>query len=194
MHRPKLRYEICNRTIEIEQEWAELGLSGVVWDAAPFLSYYLEKFPSIIEGKRVIELGAGTGLVGMVSNMLGAHEVAVTDMKTASAERNVRLNRHNLINDCIEVSHLEWGKDISHFNPPFDVILAADVIYVEEGFDLLLSTVSQLSDANTTILLSCAHRYDWVEKFLAQVAVENRFRSSIVSSQGKLSIYQLVKL
>ena len=95
MHRPKLRYEICNRTIEIEQEWAELGLSGVVWDAvslcightlhykksketrfavslqAPFLSYYLEKFPSIIEGKRVIELGAGTGLVGMVSNMLG---------------------------------------------------------------------------------------------------------------------------
>lgn len=115
-------------------------------------------------------------------------------MKTTSAERNMRLNHHNLINDCIKVSHLEWGKDISHFNPPFDVILAADVIYVEEGFDPLLNTLSQLSDASTTILLSCAHRYDWVEKFLARVAVGNKLRPFIVTSQGNISIYQLVKI
>lgn len=33
MHRPTRRYEICNRTIEIEQGWVELGVSAVVWDA-----------------------------------------------------------------------------------------------------------------------------------------------------------------
>ena len=100
MHRPTMRYEICNRTIEIEQGWSELGVSAVVWDAvrmlkavcftflnlrapfaklfpilqAPFLSYYLEKTPAIVQGKRVIELGAGTGLVSMVSNMLGKYQ------------------------------------------------------------------------------------------------------------------------
>ena len=49
MHRPKLRYEICNRTIEIEQEWAELGLSGVVWDAVSLMQW---SHPSLQKVKR----------------------------------------------------------------------------------------------------------------------------------------------
>ena len=178
---------------------------------APFLSYYLEKTPATVQGKRVIELGAGTGLVGMVANMLGmvpgghrggalrshtpsgASDVTVTDMKTISAERNLHLNRHHLVNDRIQVSHLEWGQDISSFNPPYDVVLAADVIYAEHSFDSLLNTLEQLSDVKTTILISCMHRYDRVEKFFARVDMENKFRSTVVLNQGDLHIYQFVK-
>ena len=124
----------------------------------------------------------------------GASDVTVTDMKTISAQRNLQMNRHHLINDRIQVSHLEWGKNVSGFSPPYDVILAADVIYAEESFASLLNTLGKLSDVNSTILISCMHRYDRVEKFLAQVASENKFRSSTVVNQGNLNIYQLFKL
>ena len=35
------------------------------------LCEYLESNPSVVQGKDVLELGAGTGLVGMVSGLLG---------------------------------------------------------------------------------------------------------------------------
>ena len=57
----------------------EVGDVGcVVWDAAIVLSYYLESSEftnstgeSMLKGKRVIELGAGTGLVGIQAAACG---------------------------------------------------------------------------------------------------------------------------
>ena len=61
-------------TLIIKQ--AEVGDVGcVVWDAAIVLAKYLETEDfarrHALTGKRVVELGAGTGLVGLVAAVLG---------------------------------------------------------------------------------------------------------------------------
>ena len=67
-------FECCSSTLQIHQ--AEIGDVGcVVWDAAMVLAKYLElghKTESFdIKGKKIIELGAGTGIVGLCAAVLG---------------------------------------------------------------------------------------------------------------------------
>ena len=57
-----------------QQEVGDVG--GVVWDAALVLARYLEAReeagkPSRLKGSRVVELGSGTGAVGIVAAALG---------------------------------------------------------------------------------------------------------------------------
>ncbi|XP_051578883.1 protein-lysine methyltransferase METTL21D isoform X2 [Myxocyprinus asiaticus] len=75
----------------------------VVWDAAIVLSKYLEteQFCSTQSGmstwssKKMIELGAGTGLVGLVAATLGAN-VIVTDLEDLQPllQLNISKNQH----------------------------------------------------------------------------------------------------
>ena len=60
--------------------------------------------------------------------------MAITDRTITPAETNFKANQHNLLDRHVTVAQFEWGNDPSHFKPPFDVILAADVIYIEETF------------------------------------------------------------
>ena len=52
-----------------------VGEEGViVWDAALVLAYFLERYQKLFrlhEGVHVVELGAGTGAVGLVAAALG---------------------------------------------------------------------------------------------------------------------------
>ncbi len=43
-----------------------------VWDAAVVIAKYMEKNHHAMQGKRVLELGAGTGLAGLAAAALGA--------------------------------------------------------------------------------------------------------------------------
>lgn len=57
------------------------GFASTVWDSAIVLSKYFERLgSSVLSGKRVIELGAGCGLVTVVAARLGA-DCTATDME-----------------------------------------------------------------------------------------------------------------
>ena len=55
------------------------GQQLCVWDCAVVLARYLEKQAGSLKGKRVIELGCGVGLPGLVAYSLGAEVVHLTD-------------------------------------------------------------------------------------------------------------------
>jgi len=44
---------------------------------AEVLATYIEQHPDVVNGKQVIELGAGSGLVGMVAALLGTYHLFV---------------------------------------------------------------------------------------------------------------------
>ncbi|KAH7403339.1 hypothetical protein BKA64DRAFT_776756 [Cadophora sp. MPI-SDFR-AT-0126] len=50
-----------------------------LWNAGRLISTYLEKNPSLVQNKTVLELGAGAGLPSLVCAVLGARKVVVTD-------------------------------------------------------------------------------------------------------------------
>ncbi|XP_027729707.1 protein N-lysine methyltransferase METTL21A isoform X2 [Vombatus ursinus] len=171
-HKPQATYTFANRTIQIHQDWKQLGVAAVVWDAAVVLCTYLETGAFNLQGCSAVELGAGTGLVGIVAALLGAH-VTITDRKIALEflKSNVQANLPLDIQPKAVVKELTWGKNLGTFSPgEFDLILGADIIYLEETFVDLLHTLEHLCSDRAIILLSCRIRYERDHNFLKMLA------------------------
>lgn len=70
-----------------------------------------------VEDRRVLELGCGTGLVGLIASKFGASAVYLTDYDHESIlccpRLNLRQNEANLPHDkCVVIGHT-WGSDAS---------------------------------------------------------------------------------
>lgn len=137
----------------------------VVWDAALVLAYFLLKQDLIQPDTKVLELGAGTGAVGLVAATLGAKRVVITDLPRILPllQEGIALNP-NLSN--IEARALSWGhqEDLDQLEFVPDLVLVSDCIYYEASVDPLISTLKSLvgSQTATRILLSYEVR-DYLE-------------------------------
>ncbi|KAK0677239.1 MT21A methyltransferase, partial [Pygoscelis papua] len=187
LHSPSATYRFASHTIRLKQDWRRLGVAAVVWDAAVVLCAYLEMGGIDLRDRSVIELGAGTGLLGIVATLLdillyrlGAH-VTITDRAAALEflESNVQANLPSELRPRAVVKELTWGKDLGNFPPgAFDFILGADIVYLEETFAELLQTLEYLCSERTVILLSCRIRYERDHKFLKML-------------RGRFSVYEV---
>ncbi|NXK92147.1 MT21A methyltransferase, partial [Formicarius rufipectus] len=183
LHSPSATFHFARRTIRLQQDWRRLGVAAVVWDAAVVLCAYLEVEGIDLRDRSVIELGAGTGLLGIVATLLGkgffvfffkaiyncSARVTLTDREAALEflESNVQANLPSELRPRAVVKELTWGKDLDNFPPgAFDFILGADIVYLEETFAELLQTLEHLCSEQTVILLACRIRYERDHKFL----------------------------
>ncbi|KAJ8288800.1 hypothetical protein COCON_G00014590 [Conger conger] len=133
----------------------------VVWDAAIVLSKYLEtrQFYEPQNGvnkwanKSVLELGAGTGVVGLMAATLGAY-VTVTDLEDLQhlLQINIRDNRSLVTSGSIAAKVLKWGEDVTEFSPRPDYILMADCIYYEQSLGPLVKTLRDLAGPETCVI------------------------------------------
>lgn len=108
--------------------WAKL------WEASFVLAYFLGRQP-VVAGQRILEIGAGIGIVGVYAAMCG-HNVTITDIN----EDALRFCRANaLLNGAPQatVMQLDWN-DAAPFLP-FDVIVGSEVIYDRRSYPLLVS-------------------------------------------------------
>lgn len=86
--------------------------------------------------------------------------------------------------------------DISEFDPPYDVILASDVIYKEAVFPLLIQTLKDLSSHDSLILLSCKRRYVRDDKFFELLNSSGEFSVEVLrvcGASNDIKIYRLQK-
>ncbi|CAH1772923.1 unnamed protein product [Owenia fusiformis] len=131
----------------------------VVWDAALVLMCYLEMpdfhnsaGESSMKEKIILELGSGTGAVGIQAACLGGN-VTITDLKEflPLMDLNIKNNAEN-ITGTVVAKELKWGEDISSFKSPVDILLLADCIYYEESLEPLVQTIEDLSGPETMVL------------------------------------------
>ncbi|RMZ78704.1 hypothetical protein DV737_g3735, partial [Chaetothyriales sp. CBS 132003] len=132
------------------------GCGGQLWPAGVVLSrYLLSCHRSGLRDKSILELGAGGGLVGLAV-ALGcevSRPIHITDQEPMLAlmQRNIDLNK---LSDKVQASVYDWGEEppqqlgLSGGYP--DVLLAADCVYFEPAFPLLLHTLRDLVGPNTT--------------------------------------------
>ncbi|KAL7434884.1 hypothetical protein ACHAXM_004316 [Skeletonema potamos] len=131
-----------------------------VWEAGACLADFIFHNANCIRGRRVIELGAGVGLTGLVAANF-AKSVYMTDYTTAILENlryNVSINSkwlgdRGIDKRSLSIGNLEWGEyaDSSCCSYSADVLIAADVVYTVEKIPDLVATVSKfLSSGNST--------------------------------------------
>ncbi|KAI0291925.1 putative methyltransferase-domain-containing protein [Multifurca ochricompacta] len=140
---PLVHPETSNRTISLSLAVdASPGCGGIAWPAGEVLARYIARRGHALQGLNVLELGSGTGLVGLVAGYLGAH-VCVTDQAPLIPimNRNVSLNR---LQSNVVVAELDWAKPLTDMQQRPDILLAADCVYFEPAFPHLVATLAAL--------------------------------------------------
>ncbi len=151
--------EMFGQEVEIEQDFS-FAHAGCVFDAALVLAKYFEnaeKFPAgYFLNKTVLELGSGTGFIGIILAMLGA-KVTVSDKKELIPlmERNIARNQKFMKNP-MKTTEILWGE--TPITEKYDFVVASDCIYEnEELWRLFAATLKECcikNDYNTEIILS----------------------------------------
>lgn len=153
----------ADRTLYIADNVAlEDEAGATTWDCGLVLAHYLIKQHEMgrcpVSGRRVIELGAGTGVVGLTAAALGAQQVVLTDKEHLLPLLQRNIKRNDLQSNA-EVVALTWGEQLPGcLQPPYDVILCSDLVYSSASVQPLLSTLSTLMGPDSTVLYACEFR------------------------------------
>ncbi|KAH9051861.1 putative methyltransferase-domain-containing protein [Lactarius vividus] len=121
---------------------ASPGCGGIAWPAGEVLACYIAQRGKALQGLNVLELGSGTGLVGLVAGYFGAR-VYITDQAPLIPimERNIALSN---LQSSVTAAELDWSKPLPEHLPQPDMVLAADCVYFEPAFPLLVATLAAL--------------------------------------------------
>lgn len=196
LHNSSARFRFADHDLSLAQDWKKLGVAAVVWDAAVVMCMYLELGKVDLKKKRVIELGAGTGLVGIVAALLGAH-VTITDREAALdfLTANVKANLPPHFQESVVVSKLSWGEGLALYPAGgFDLVLGADIVYLEDTFVSLLQTLEHLCSDTTTVLLACKIRYERDTNFLSMLRQQFKAEEIYYDKERDIHIYKAYKL
>ncbi|KAK3325170.1 putative methyltransferase-domain-containing protein [Apodospora peruviana] len=125
------------------------GCGGMLWPAGLVLAKHMLRYHrDELRHSRILELGAGGGIVGLtVAKGCGTLDAPLymTDQEEMGElmEHNIALNG---LESCVKGKILNWGEplpqEIVDFKP--DTILAADCVYFEPAFPLLMQTLQDL--------------------------------------------------
>ncbi len=132
---------------------SEALLDEHAFERDEFMPYWAELWPSgvalarvvaarALKGARVLELGCGLGLPSIAAALSGGRVLATDwalpalDLLRRNAERN---------DAALETARVDWGEaDALLERAPFDLVLAADVIYERRNVDVLADLLPRL--------------------------------------------------
>ncbi|KAG5555746.1 hypothetical protein RHGRI_006405 [Rhododendron griersonianum] len=126
----------------------------MLWESAQLMASVIAVNPTIVAGKRVLELGCGCGgICSMVAVVSAANLVVATDgdsnvLNLLTQNLTANLSPPDL--DRIVTKRLEWGnKDhiegIKKLNDTgFEIIIGTDVTYIPEAISPLFATAKEL--------------------------------------------------
>ncbi|XP_017144726.1 protein-lysine N-methyltransferase EEF2KMT [Drosophila miranda] len=163
------------------------GTTGLcTWEAALALADYLLQHSDVVKGKNIVELGAGTGLIGILLKLpalgLDAGQILLTDGSASCVQlmrENVTLNFPTAPKEAKpQCEQLRWDevKDFPwHQYAKTDLLLAADVIYDDSQFDALIGALDHLYTSRGNclemLLASTVRNVDTLHKFMEQLTV-----------------------
>ncbi|KAG7209673.1 hypothetical protein KM043_011319 [Ampulex compressa] len=148
-------------------ELLQASYSFYTWPSAPILAWFLWEHKEELIGKKVLELGSGTALPGILASKCGA---IVTLSDSASLPRSLQHIRRscelNGILSQVQIIGITWGLFLSSLFSigPLDLILGSDCFYEPSVFEDIVVTVAFLLERNPNAKFLCTYQErsaDW---------------------------------
>lgn len=138
-----------------------MAISSVVWDCGMLMVDFLcSCYSTDIQESSVLELGCGTGLVGLSAHLLGARNMVLSDIVlTDGLERSLE----NI--PSIKYEHYNWNDVVVPATltaEKWNVVLCSDVLYDAKNYLGLLRLIGTLSFDR--LIIAYKRRHDEEEK------------------------------
>jgi predicted nicotinamide N-methyase len=138
---PEIMLHLASEVVPLwratEEELARIGLPppywAFAWAGGQALARYVLDHPEIVQGKRVLDIGAGSGLVGLAAAKAGAADVLAADIDAFSCAA-IQLNA--VANDVVLAVTQD---DLIGTSGNWDVILVGDLFYERPLAERLLA-------------------------------------------------------
>ncbi len=154
----------------------------ILWESAIALSMWLDKSPTLVRNKQILELGAGVGLTGLVAQGAGG-AVTQTDYQLDSltlCQWNAQQNQ--VTTEILQADWRRW-----QHTTRYDLILAADILY-EEALHYYIERIlhRNLTPAGKVLLADPGRAQAWafvvhLEEHGWQVEIHTQ---AVVAQQG----------
>ncbi|CDP01887.1 unnamed protein product [Coffea canephora] len=162
-------FEVCNRH--------NIDNTGLVcqWPSEDVLAYYCLSNADKFRCKKVIELGSGYGLAGLViAAVTQATEVIISDGNPQVVDyiqRSIDANSGAFGDSIVKPMVLHWNHDkLVDFSNSFDIIVASDCTFFREFHKDLARTIRTLlrKEKPSEAILFSPRRGDSLDKFLLE--------------------------
>ena len=143
---PEIKLYLATEVVPLwratEEELAKIGVPppywAFAWAGGQALARYVLDNPAIVAGKRVLDIGSGSGLVGLAAAKAGAANVLAADIDGFACAA-IRLNAS--ANDCAITATQD---DLIGTPNAWDVILVGDLFYERPLAERLLAWLTPL--------------------------------------------------
>lgn len=163
-----------------------------LWESSIGLAKHLSDNRATLSDKRILEIGCGYGLAGIVAAKFGAN-VTFTDFEH-DALQFARYNSQQ--NDVSTGAYVQMDWSAPCFQNRFDVVLGADVIYEEQNWDPIIELLHNLLELKGVAIFSEPNRKN-ADGFFKLIR-ENGFTFketicsfSLQEKTAKINIYQV---
>lgn len=157
-HVPEIALWLADQAVPLwqktEEELGEMGLPppfwAFAWAGGQALARYVLDNPAQVAGRRVLDLGSGSGLVAVAAKLARAAAVLAADVDVfaaAAIRRNAAANRVTLDvtrEDLLAKPALDGAAD---------VVLAADIFYERDMASRATALLEHCHAAGTTVLI-----------------------------------------
>src|SRR5262245_9964594 len=160
---PEIRLHLADDAIVLWARMeAEVGMSlaapfwASAWLGGQALARFVLDHPEMVAGRRVLDLAAGSGLVGIAASLAGAAAVTANDIDpyaAAAIEMNARANAVQITVSC---HNMLDGHDADEF----DLVLAGDVFYSKPMARAVLAFLERAWARGTQVLIGDPGRVD----------------------------------
>jgi predicted nicotinamide N-methyase len=113
---------------KIDDIWQNMPYWAFVWSSGHALAQYIQQNPAQVRGKRVIDFGAGSGVVAIAAAQAGARQVIACDIDPLALQACAYNANLNGVQILCSATLVDVQVD--------DVILAGDVLYDTRNRDL----------------------------------------------------------
>jgi predicted nicotinamide N-methyase len=158
---PEIRLHLAEESVPIWQKTEEqLGEMNIpppywafAWAGGQALARYLLDNPQLLQGKRVIDLGSGSGLTAIAAKRAGAADVLAADideLALAAAHLNADANAVTLRTTADDLLAAEPGEA--------DVVLVGDLFYERQLADRVLHYIEAAAASGALVLIGDPQR------------------------------------
>ncbi|KAI4381773.1 hypothetical protein MLD38_007817 [Melastoma candidum] len=160
-------FDVCNQY--------NIDNTGLVcpWPSEEVLAYFCLSHSDMFRSRRVIELGSGYGLAGLViAAATEASEVVISDGNPQVVnyiQSNIDANSHHFSGTEVSPMMLHWSQsDISGVSNSFDIIIASDCTFFKEFHSDLANIIKCLlkNQGPSEAILFSPKRGNSLDKFL----------------------------